>query len=65
MENPKLTIELIPSSVFGSNVRTNVPKKEWDKIRKEFYAKADNKCEICGDNGINQGYKHRLEAHEC
>lgn len=61
---PKLTIELIPSSVFGSNVRTNVPKKDWDRIRKECYIKADYKCEICGDNGLNQGYKHKLEAHE-
>lgn len=64
MKQPKLTIELIPASVFGSNVRSNVPKKEWDRLRKLSYEKANNICEICGDNGKNQGYRHPVECHE-
>ena len=28
----KLTIELVPSTAWYSNVRSNVSKEEWDKI---------------------------------
>ena len=61
---PKLLIELIPKTCHYSNVRTTVSKQEWDKIRFISYAVADNKCEICGDVGTNQGYKHNVECHE-
>ncbi len=55
-----LTIELVPKTAWYSNVRSNVSRKEWDKIRKEQYAIANNKCEICGDSEI----ENRLECHE-
>lgn len=64
MKKPKLTIELVPSTSFYTNVRSILPKTEWDRLRKESYAKANFKCEICGDVGTNQGYKHKLECHE-
>lgn len=64
MRKPKLTIELIPSTSHYKNVRTILPTKEWDRLRKESYAKAKYKCQICGDVGTNQGYKHKLECHE-
>jgi len=61
---PKLTIELVPSTCWFSNVRSQVPKKEWDRLRKESYKKAKYKCEICGGSGLEQGYRHALECHE-
>lgn len=61
---PKLTVELIPSTCHFSNVRTTVKAKEWDKIRFISYEAADNKCEICKQNGKDQGYKHNVECHE-
>lgn len=61
---PKLTIELIPTTCHFSNVRTMISSKDWDKLRFISYEKANNQCEICGDNGLNQGYKHRVECHE-
>jgi hypothetical protein len=64
MNNPKLTVELVPKSCHYSNVRTMVTPKQWDTIRFSVYDKANHKCEICGDNGLNQGYKHRVECHE-
>ena len=64
MGNPKLTIELIPSTCHFSNVRTTVTPKEWDKIRFLSYETANNKCEICNDSGKYQGYKHNVECHE-
>ena len=56
----KLTIELVPSSCWYSNVRSNVKPVIWKKIQKFVFEKAEYKCEIC--NGI--GYKHPVECHE-
>lgn len=64
MSKIKLSIELIPKTCHFSNVRTMITKKEWDKLRFASYELAENKCEICADNGLNQGYKHRVECHE-
>jgi hypothetical protein len=64
MKKPKLFIELIPTTCHFSNVRTTIKQKEWDKIRFISYKAANNKCEICGETGKNQGYKHNLECHE-
>lgn len=60
MSKPKLTIELVPKSSWYSNVRSNVPKETWDRLRKMVYAKAGHVCEICG--GV--GKKHPVECHE-
>jgi len=59
-----LTVELIPKTCFYSNVRTLLPKKYWDLLRRASYAKAEYKCEICGESGKDQGYKHEVECHE-
>lgn len=63
-KKPKLEVEMIPSTNFYNNVRSSVTKYRWDIIRKECYAKANHKCEICGETGLDQGYKHKTEAHE-
>lgn len=55
---------MIPKTLFFSNVRTLLPNKYWDQLRNESYEKANHKCEICGDTGKNQGYKHNVECHE-
>ena len=60
----KLSVELVPKSCWGINVRSTVNPKEWDIIRFMSYAKAENKCEICQQNGLDQGFPHRLECHE-
>jgi len=60
----KLTIELVPRTCWYTNVRSNVTKSEWDKIRKHCYEQAGHKCEICGDTGFKQGIKHAVECHE-
>ena len=56
----KLTIELVPKTCWYSNVRSNVSKQEWDKIRKHCYALSGNRCEVCG----GKGSKHPVECHE-
>jgi hypothetical protein len=58
------TFDLLPQSTHYSNVRSNVTRSQWDKIRKEVYAESDHKCKWCRDTGFNQGRKHAVEAHE-
>ena len=60
----KLTCELVPQTAWYSNVRSNVSKEEWDKIRKKSYSESNNLCAICSDSGKNQGYNHAVECHE-
>lgn len=63
-KTPKLTIELVPSTAWSINVRSEVSKAEWDKIRRKSYKAAGYKCEICDDSGLNQGFNHPVECHE-
>lgn len=60
----KLTIELVPKTSWYTNVRSNVSKSQWDILRNICYDRANHVCEICGDTGTNQGYKHKVECHE-
>jgi hypothetical protein len=57
---PKLTIDLIPKSCWYSNVRSNVSKEVWDRLRRNSYRKANYRCEIC--DGV--GAQHPVECHE-
>lgn len=60
MQKPRLTIELVPSSSWYTNVRSNVPPDEWDCIRRAVYRRAKYRCEICG----GRGRTHPVECHE-
>lgn len=64
MKEYKLTSEIVPSSSWYNNVRSNVTKKEWDILRRKSYEAAGHKCEICGETGKEQGYNHNVECHE-
>jgi hypothetical protein len=54
-----LTVELVPSSNWEHNVRSEM-KNDWLTIRRAVYRRAGYKCEVCG--GV--GDKHPVEAHE-
>ncbi len=58
MDKLKLSFEIIPTSVWGYNLRSELSKSAWDYIRKDAYEKSNGKCTICG------AYRKRLEAHE-
>lgn len=60
MTEPKLTIELVPESCHFKNVRSEVSKEQWDRLRKQTYRAANYKCEICG----GKGDKWPVECHE-
>jgi len=55
---PKLTIELIPSTAWGKNVRSVVSEKDWQQIRTSIYRRANYRCEVCGSDRTG------LQCHE-
>lgn len=59
-EGPRLTIELVPETCHCSNLRSNLKKADWDKIRKAAYQEAGYRCTVC----FGKGRKHPVEAHE-
>jgi hypothetical protein len=57
---PRLTIELVPQTCWFSNVRKQVSKNDWDRIRSSVYRSAGYRCEVCGGRGRH----HPVECHE-
>ncbi len=53
----KLAIELVPSSAWHKSLHREMPRRRWDRFRKEVIAKSGGKCEICGST-------ERLHCHE-
>lgn len=59
-KSPRLTIELVPENCWMSNVRSCVSAADWDVLRRECYAQAGHRCEICD----GRGPEHPVECHE-
>jgi len=59
-ENKLLTIELVPRTVWFSNLRSILKESQWGKIKRKTFAKAGYRCEICGGCGL----KWPVECHE-
>ena len=55
-----LTIELVPKTAWFKNLRSELPRMQWDKLRKATYSAAGNHCEVCG----GKGPKWPVECHE-
>ena len=47
----RLTVELIPSTCWFSNLRSELSKEEWDRLRRATYERASQRCEVCGQRG--------------
>lgn len=60
----RLTVDLIPSTSWWENVRSKMPKAEWDRLRKHSYRMANYRCEVCEGSGLEQGYRWPVECHE-
>lgn len=58
MKALKLSIELVPKTSWYSNLRSEMSKQDWDKIRKETYVKFSHKCGVCGNS------EGQLHCHE-
>lgn len=53
----KLEIDLIPTTAWGENIRKELGRSKWDKLRKEVLAEQGNKCAVCG-------LTKKLQCHE-
>ena len=58
--NIRLRVELVPKTCWFSNIRGQITRTEWDKLRKTSYEKANHICEICGGHGDRRA----VECHE-
>jgi hypothetical protein len=56
----RLTVELVPSTCWFSNLRSELSKEEWDRLRRATYERAGQRCEVCGQRGTT----HPVECHE-
>ena len=56
----KLSIELVPRTVWFKNLRSELQGGEWDLIRKAVYKRACYVCEMCGGTGE----EWPVECHE-
>ena len=54
----KLTFEIVPEACWYVNLRSVLLPEDWDKVRKDAYARAKGRCMICLKS------TSRLEAHE-
>jgi transcription elongation factor Elf1 len=54
----QLYIDLIPSTMWYTNVRSSVSTKDWDRLRHLTCLRANYKCEICKKSEVS------LDAHE-
>src|SRR5260370_24716912 len=48
---PRLEIEIIPSSLHHKSPRETLGRAWWNRTRKQAYAAAGNRCELCGGAG--------------
>lgn len=55
-----LTVELVPQTAWGSNLRSILSAREWRVCQQYVYARSGRRCEVCG--GV--GHKWPVECHE-
>ena len=63
----KLTVELVPSTVWESSLYRLMPKDVWNRIRDDFIKKNGRKCQICGETqgimNLHEIWKYDDENH--
>lgn len=57
MKKYKLDFEFVPEECWFYNLRKILKPADWDRVRKDAYARAHGRCSVCGARA-------RLEAHE-
>jgi len=65
---PKLSIELVPYTMHGANVRSRIEPAQWKRVCSVVHKRARNsyRCQICNQSGKSQaqGFSHPVECHE-
>lgn len=57
---PRLTVELVPSTCWYTNVRSNVTRRQWEACKTYVRDRSGNRCEVCG----GRGPRWPVECHE-
>ena len=60
MFRTRLTVELVPSTCWFTNVRSHVSRAVWDRLRRQVAEAAGGRCEVCG----GRGRRWPVECHE-
>jgi hypothetical protein len=45
---PPLSVELVPEPCWWSNLRSNLPRQDWETLRRIVITAAGGDCEVCG-----------------
>ncbi|MFZ6733210.1 HNH endonuclease [Undibacterium sp. Ji42W] len=64
LSRPVLSIEPVPFSSRFSSVRSYLGHAEFNRLKKAVFIRAGYRCEICLENGFEQGHQHPVECHE-
>lgn len=56
----ELTIELVPSTAWFSNLRSEVRARDWNTCKAYVRERSGSRCEVCG--GV--GRRHPVDCHE-
>lgn len=56
----RLEVELVPSTCWGSNLRSELTRAQWGACQQFVYARSGRRCEIC--DGV--GDRWPVECHE-
>lgn len=57
--------DLLPSNVWGSNLRGIFSRDQWDALRLPVCAAAGNRCEVCREPSVDErGRPRRPDCHE-
>jgi len=64
LSRPVLSIEPVPFSSRFSSVRGYLGHAEFNRLKKAVFVRAGYRCEICLENGFEQGHQHPVECHE-
>lgn len=59
----RLELELVPSDLWGRNLRTKLKPREWRAVRLDALSRANNTCGICGAKIGDEGVT-KLLCHE-
>lgn len=59
-DQPSLTIELVPSTCWYSNVRSHVSRRGWETCKRFVRQRSGDRCEVCG----GRGQRWPVECHE-
>ena len=60
-----LLSEIVPRNCASKNLRSILRKVVgWGRITRDAKERSGERCEICGECGLEQGSRHTVEAHE-